>query len=349
VIQLNAIGFESRGSQFIGFTNFSAFTRSSGENSGEIELTSPEISTRIAWDQLILSWNESLLGPAQLKIDARAILPEGPTKYYRFAIWSGQPESGNRRSVSGQKDRSGDVATDTLVLAHPAERAQVRITLRDMEVGALRFLGLCFTDGNSRPAPLAPNRKAWGRIIDVPERSQMNYTNGEVLCSPATVSMMMTFWSRALQKPQLACDVPDVVREVYDSNWQGTGNWAFNMAYAGSKPGLRAYVTRLSDVSELEDWIAKGIPVGLSVCYNRLRGKPGPPSGHLVVCVGFTADGQVVVNDPGTRLNTRKTFPRKNLIDAWANSHNAVYLIYPEGADLPEDRFGHWALGTESR
>jgi hypothetical protein len=27
---------------------------------------------------------------------------------------------------------------------------------------------------------------------------------------------------------------------------------------------------------------------------------------------------------------------------AWAVSKNAVYLIYPEGAKLPKDRFGHW-------
>ena len=118
------------------------------------------------------------------------------------------------------------------------------------------------------------------------------------------------------------------------------------MAYAGSRRGMRAYVSRLSDVSELEDWIAKGIPVGLSLCYNRLRGKTGAFSGHLVVCVGFTETGDVVINDPGTRLNVRKTFLRKNLIPAWAYSHNAVYLVYPEGAEVPPDRFGHWDSWT---
>jgi hypothetical protein len=68
---------------------------------------------------------------------------------------------------------------------------------------------------------------------------------------------------------------------------------------------MRAYTTRLCDVAELEDWIARGIPVGLSVCYNRLRGKSREPSGHLVVCVGFTESGDVIVNDPGTREKVR--------------------------------------------
>jgi hypothetical protein len=154
--------------------------------------------------------------------------------------------------------------------------------------------------------------------------------------------MIMTYWSHALNRPELDRDVPEIVKELYDSNWHGAGNWPFNMAYAGSFTGMRAYVSRFSDVSELEDWIAAGLPVGLSVCYDRLRGKGPGPNGHLVVCVGFTKDGDVIINDPGTSKNVRKTFPRKNLIYAWANSHNAVYLIYPEDAHLPVDRFGHW-------
>jgi hypothetical protein len=106
---------------------------------------------------------------------------------------------------------------------------------------------------------------------------------------------------------------------------------------------MRGYASRLSDVSELEDWIAAGLPVGLSVCYNRLRGRMGPASGHLVVCVGFTETGDVIINDPGTSKNVRKTFPRQNLISAWAYSKNAVYLIYPEATKVPQDRFRHWA------
>jgi hypothetical protein len=155
--------------------------------------------------------------------------------------------------------------------------------------------------------------------------------------------MVMTYWSKKLERPELDHDVPDVVKEVYDENWHGTGNWVFNTAYAGSYQGMRACVTRMSDVSELEDWIAKGLPVALSLCYDRLRGKGPGPNGHLVVCIGFTKEGDVIINDPGTSKNIRKTFPRKNLIYAWANSKNAVYLIYPEKAELPKDRFGHWA------
>jgi hypothetical protein len=171
----------------------------------------------------------------------------------------------------------------------------------------------------------------------------MAYPNGNVLCSPTTVSMLLSYWSQQLHRPDLEHDVPEIVSAIYDSKWKGTGNWPFNTAYAGSFPGMRAYVTRLSDVSELEDWVAQGLPVGLSVCYNRLRGKTGRPSGHLVVCVGFTTNGDPIINDPGTSRNVRKVFTRPNLVAGWGYSHNATYLVYPENAEIPKDRFGHWA------
>ena len=174
----------------------------------------------------------------------------------------------------------------------------------------------------------------------------MAYQNGGVLCSPTTISMLLAHWSKELKRPDLDHDVPEVVAGVFDPKWDGTGNWVFNTAYGGSFKGMRAYTARLSDVAELEDWVAQGIPVGLSLCYNRLRGKGREPSGHLVVCVGFTENGDAVINDPGTSKNVRKIFPRANLIDAWAYSKNAAYFIYPEKAKLPEDRFGHWESST---
>jgi hypothetical protein len=161
--------------------------------------------------------------------------------------------------------------------------------------------------------------------------------------------MMMSYWAARLNRPELDKDVPEVAAAVYDRNWKGTGNWVFNTAYAGSFRGMRAYVARMTDLAELEDWVAAGIPVGLSLCYDRLRGKGPGPSGHLVVCVGFTEAGDPVINDPGTRQHVRKVFPRKNLEYSWAYSKNAAYLIYPETVSVPTDRFGHWFSWTSRR
>lgn len=333
-----------RGLQFIPFASFASFAKTTGTNANILILTSPEIQTRIRWDELITSWNVEMKPGASLKVEVRAIYSGRTTKWFNLGLWSADPTQQPRQSVKRQKDADGDVDTDTLVLQQPAERVQVRVTLDSggKRKPKLKFLSLSLLDSKATREPLPPNRKAWGKAIDVLERSQMAYKNGDVLCSPTTVSMLLSHWSQQLGRPGLNCDVPEVVAGVYDPTWGGTGNWVFNTAYAGSFRWMRAYTTRLSDVSELEGFIAQGIPVGLSLCYNRLRGKSREPSGHLVVCVGFTKTGDVIINDPGTSKNVRKIFPRSNLIDAWAYSKNAVYLVYPVNTPLPQDKSGHW-------
>ena len=337
---------DHRGIQFLSFTNISDWQKApAGE--GTVAFTSREIVPDIKWDELIPSWDAMLASNAALTVEVRAAHDGVWTKYFGMAVWSGDPDVKPRTNLGRQKDEDGSVSTDTLILTRPADKVQVRITGPIGIEKALKQFSLCLTDTKANPPHLEPNKEAWGKTIEVPERSQMAYPNGGVLCSPTTVSMIMTYWSKRLNRPELDHDVPDVAKAVYDKNWHGTGNWSFNMAYAASYAGMRSCISRMSDVSELEDWIAKGLPVGISVCYDRLRGKGKGPNGHLIVCVGFTKDGDVIVNDPGTRKNVRKTFPRKNLIYAWANSRNAVYLIYPDGTELPKDRFGHWGGPVE--
>jgi hypothetical protein len=340
---LLAADTDFRGTRFIWFTNLASFNPDESSARESDVFTSPELSPQINWDELIVSWNADMPSNALLTIEARPIYADArPAKFYTMGVWSGASRREQRHSVLHQKDENGDVSTDTLILNQPAQKIQMRVSISDGKA-KVKFLGLCFTDTKAKIEPLEPNREAWDKTIPVPERSQMAYPNGGALCSPTSVSMLMTYWSKKLNRSELDHDVPDIVKEVYDENWHGTGNWPFNTAYAGSYPGIRGYVTRLSDVSELEDWVAKGLPVALSLCYDRLRGKGPGPNGHLVVFVGFTKEGDVIINDPGTSKHIRKTFPRKNLIYAWANSKNAAYLIYPESAELPTDRFGHWA------
>jgi hypothetical protein len=311
-------------------------------------LTSPEVSTEFAWDELVASWNAETPPGAGLKVAARALHPDHATKFYTLGLWSGDPTKHPRESVPRQKDQDGDVLTDTLKLSQPCRRAQLRLTLVGTDAGGkprLRFAGLSLLDSKAVPPALPPNRAAWGKTIPAPQRSQANYPGGaNAWCSPTAVSMVLAYWAAELKRPALDYDVPAVVEGVFDRNWQGTGNWPFNTAFAGSLPGMRAYVARLSDLSELEAWITNDIPVIVSVSYDLLRGRPKGPddAGHLVVCVGFTQEGDLVANDPGVSRGIRRTFLRQDLVAAWANSRNTVYLIHPMAARTPPDPFGHW-------
>ena len=240
--------------------------------------------------------------------------------------------------------------TDTLVLAHPGAKAQVRVSIGGGDLkGAsrLKFLGLSFCSSASAPESSVPDLSARGKTLEVPERVQSGYDGPGGWCSPASVSMVLGYWSAKLARPDLDRAVPDVAAAVNDRVYGGTGNWSFNTAYAGSLPGMRAYVTRLDDIAEVEDWVKAGVPVVLSVSSYLTTGRDtGQDNGHLVVCVGFTAQGDVVVNDPGVSTRTgerpRRVYPREKVVSAWKKSKNAVYLIYPETYSTPQNLLNHW-------
>ena len=335
-------------SNFVGLDNFSNFIRSQNEN-GQTMLLSPEIRSQILWNELIVSWNAAAPAGTYLKIEARAILPDHRTKFYTVANWSPDNRVFLRTSVRGQRDADGTVDTDTLILNDFARTAQIRVTLGGTNglMPGLKFLGLSFANTKVAPAARPPNRAAWGKIIATPEHSQHGYPNEKGWCSPTSLSMVLSRWGQILQRPEMDLTVPQVAAGVYDTDFAGTGNWPFNTAFAGSFPGMRAYVTRLDDLREVEDWIVAGIPVVLSARWDwLLPGRPVDHDGHLIVCIGFTENGDVVINDPATRLEkgepVRRIYKRENVIRSWTKSHNAVYLVYPEGATIPRNQYGHW-------
>src|SRR2546425_4327537 len=71
---------KSGGRRFIGFSEFRSFERTAGNRSGEIVLTSTEIDSGIAWNELIVSWNAA--PTACLRVEAKAVYPDHETKWY---------------------------------------------------------------------------------------------------------------------------------------------------------------------------------------------------------------------------------------------------------------------------
>jgi hypothetical protein len=147
--------------------------------------------------------------------------------------------------------------------------------------------------------------------------------------------MLLRHWADTLRRPELDRDVPDVEAGALDAGDPKTGNWPFSMAYAATLDPFTAYVSRLSGISDLEKWIVAGIPVACSVDYTLLQGKTGPKSGHLVVLLGFTAEGDPIFNDPGWSKEVRQTYKRSDFEKAWASSNRTVYLLYPAGTKTP--------------
>ncbi len=305
------------------------------------------IEAGIPFKEMIASWNVDNAENASLKIDVRAHGDGFQTKWYTLAHWALDDNAGPRASVKGQRDENGTVATDTLELKRDAKTLDVQVTLNNSGNGpapSLKLLTFCFSSGDRVSEGKVEKRPAWGKIIDVPQRAQNNYPNGGVLCSAASVSMMLWHYSNQLGKPEMNKDVPEVEYHVWDPVYKGAGNWPFNTAYAGSFHGMRSYVARLGTANDLERWIEAGYPVVCSVSFDLLRGLPLSPteSGHLVVLVGFDASGNPVINDPAFKDHVRKTYKRADFEKAWAYSKHTVYLIYPEAANIPTDTDGLW-------
>jgi len=312
-------------------------------------LLSPEINPGIPWNELIVCWNAEAPPGTFLKVEASADSDVRATKFYSLGNWSPDNAAFPRASLGHQKDADGSVLTDTLALTHPAKAVRIRVTLGGTNATRprLKFLGASFSNTKVPTAAVAPNRAAWGKVVETPERSQHGYPNASGWCSPASLSMALARWAEILGRPEMNAGVPQAAAAVYDANYGGTGNWAFNTAFAGSFSGMRSCVTRFDDLSEVEDWIAAGMPVILSARWDWLRPSRPPDSvGHLIVCIGFTEKGDVIVNDPSAHLDrgqtVRQIYKRKDVMSAWSSSHNTVYLVYPTTAKVPEDRYGHW-------
>ena len=130
-------------------------------------------------------------------------------------------------------------------------------------------------------------------------------------------------------------------RTTYDASYRGTGNWPFNTAYAATLTH-DAFVTRLRNLREARSFIEAGIPLVASISFGagQLNGAPiSSSNGHLLVIVGFTAAGNVVVNDPAaaSAAGVRRTYARGQFEDAWIpKSGGLVYVIRDAAHPLPD-------------
>ncbi|TDD19794.1 peptidase C39 family protein [Nonomuraea diastatica] len=178
-------------------------------------------------------------------------------------------------------------------------------------------------------------------------------------CSPASVAMVLGFWGRGPGPGELAwvgADDPAPMVDhaamgVYDESYQGTGNWPFNVAYAG-RFGLAGFVTRLRSAAELERFVRAGIPVITSQSFkaHELPGSGYSTNGHIMVVTGFTAAGDVVVNDPAAPAGAevRRVYPRAAFERVWLRSPGSggsggiVYILHPPDRPLPPCTNGNW-------
>jgi peptidase C39-like protein len=335
--------------------------------------TSPPHDTNFGFTELVASWSSITPPGTWLKIEMKATTDQKlETDWYTLGIWASDSSTIHRTSVGGQADGNGSVAVDTFFAKdHSMIAYTLRVTLfrRAGTSGSpsFRAIGAVASnapDVNSNPyVPSSPGA-ARGVTLNVPPLSQEVHTGeypefdggGEAWCSPTSTAMVVRYWGTGPNQAQLRSmpastdpsaptptldpDVDYAAMHTFDANYAGTGNWPFNTAYAASF-GLDAEVTQLHSLAEAETFIRARIPLVASVAFSSNQ-LPAflfkSTSGHLLVIVGFTSTGDVVVNDPAavSDQTVRKTYDRQSFERAWLNSTGGiVYVIHPSSVPLP--------------
>jgi hypothetical protein len=309
------------------------------------EALSPVTPTSFGFTEAIASWNADTPAGTWIETQISARFGSRWTKWYNLGVWAADTSTIERHSVNLQGDNDGFVSVDTLVLTNKKEIAnafkiKVRLFSVSTAIPSVRNMSVAFSTTAGKPGSLPTGNPAlWDRTLDVPRCSQMVYPDGgEVWCSPTSISMVLGYWGWMPGdcEPRVRAAVDGVFDWVYD----GHGNWPFNTAFAAAQ-GMEGYVARFTSLAQAEAWIAAGVPVVMSIAWNKgdITGSTIPSTnGHLLVLVGFDPSGNPIINDPAAASDSmvRVTYLRSEFEPLWLRSSGGtVYLIHPPGQVVP--------------
>ena len=258
--------------------------------------------------EAVVSWNTlALEGALELRLGARDGRTSAWLPYVRF-------DARARRSFAS---RDTFVRIDTDVVRSDVDLVSIGVRAAH-SVDAL-FVS---TPDYGAPSPIVALPAV---ELAVPPYSQYEprYATQRGWCAPASLGMLLAYRAYPL-------DLPVIAREVFDGRYGGTGNWAFNMAFAGTL-GFRAAVVHLRDLAHAHAFLASDIPLALSIAWNdrELPGAPLPASsGHLVVLRGIDPDGAPLVNDPA-HPEVLVRYPRRAFERAWLEHGGIAFAVVP--------------------
>ncbi|MFC5187956.1 peptidase C39 family protein [Actinomadura harenae] len=310
--------------------------------------TSPVRESTVPSTEAVASWNAHTPTGTWITVELRGTYNDGGvTPFYVMGRWAAGDQDIKRASVGGQTDGRSSISTDTLAIDEPAGGLrlvayQLRLTLyrkpgEDVTPTVWR-LGVMGSDVPDRfEVPASPPGPARNRELGVPRYSQEihkgqypEYDNGgEAWCSPTSSEMVIEYWGHRPPPADLARVDPSysdpqicqAARSTYDHQYKGCGNWPFNAAYAATYRDLQSVVTRLGSLTDAERLIRAGIPIITSQSFlkTELDGAGYGTAGHLMTVIGFTADGDVIANDPASRSDAavRRIYKRRQFENIW--------------------------------
>ncbi|MEV8568928.1 peptidase C39 family protein [Streptomyces sp. NPDC051322] len=348
--------------------------------------TSPVHHSRVPATEVIASWNAHTPAGTWLQIELCGTYTDGTrTPWYVMGRWASGDADIRRTSVDDQSDGKSSIWTDTFSIDDAA--SGLRLTSYRLRLTLYRRPGTRLTPTVWRLGAMAsdiPDRFTvpassphLARELPVPRFSQDVHDGqypeydggGEAWCSPTSSSMIIKYWGRGPTAADLAWvnpaypdpEVCQAARYTYDYQYEGCGNWPFNAAYAASYEDMSSVVTRLSSLGDLETLIRAGIPAITSQSFlkEELTGAGYGTSGHLMTVIGFTAEGDVIANDPASpnddavrRVYRRSEWEtiwlrtkRRNASGAVVSGTGGVCYVYWPAHPTPAQRCALAAVG----
>ncbi len=295
--------------------------------------------------EVIPSFNFGTEASLAADVAIQASGPSGNSPWFDLGRWLSTRDAVNGCSSSSECDNGnwGHVETDIAVVTQEFTKLTLKIVAKSQLPAhhpVLKQAGLSVycnsTDTRKHPCVLTGGNVK----LQVPLRSQLEYADGRGWCSPTSCGMVLDYWATKLDMPALGVPTPTIAEHVCDALWNGTGNWAFNMAYIGNMPNMAAAAVRVQCTCALQRLLALQIPPVVSVSYDTLTGVTRSiDPGHLMVVTGVNEDGTVMLNDP----YFDPTDPAKGRVavslatfdQAWQRSKRLVYIIAPQGLLIP--------------
>ena len=317
------------------YNNNTANIRNKTNNSfvWEIQKTNP-------FTELILSWNA--IRPKQGKYSFWVSVKNGQWSSWRkIAEWgtNGQKTFSHTRDpfvhvkhvrVEMQKQSHGNACQIKVISENGADIKNVKA------------LFACLSNFKNfiiqRPSKILSSTL----IRNIPKQSQwtLGHSRAKDLCSPTATSMAVHYFRTknrsSYPQTKLQTNAKSFANKVHDDSYLDIyGNWLFNVAqaYNETKAEIFYKVERLNNFEVLHSYLAKKIPIVVSI-RGTLNGGAWPyNNGHFVVVVGWNSQKRkVLCIDPAFRQQKKllRSYHIRDFLRAWGKSRNLSYVPIPK-------------------
>lgn len=331
--------------------------------------TSAAYNPHVPIAKLVSSWQATTPADSWIETDLSVEVNGQWSNWYDMGQWALDSNAKERTSVSNQADANGSISQDTYYDNTTAgTQYRLKETFHGNTTGAQPAVWqVAATASNPTTVNETASQTTMAHSVNLPVPGYSQYVHdgeypqfdggGEAWCSPTSVAMVLQYWGKSPTGAQVASLPADPVFDAnhrvdgtvdyaayhifdYSPDQLNTGDWPFNMAYAASY-GLDTSVRQYDSLRGVEQWIKQGVPVVVSIAWNNTDGNPdndltgasiASTTGHLLVVRGFTANGDVIVNDPASPSDTtvEHVYNRAQFERDWLNhSDGTVYVVKP--------------------